>query len=112
MTSTVATGGFDEVFAPPDEELAVVPGLREAEFSSSTELRRVADEPSRDADLGGADCVGRCCTVVGGRESLDLTQTEFLENISEDAHDHDLPCLLTCTGVAFPRLVRSRASGS
>ena len=68
VTSTVAAGGFDEIFAPPDEELAVVPGLREAEFSSSTELRRVADEPSRDADLGGADCVGvRCCTVVVGR---------------------------------------------
>ena len=77
MTSTVATGGFDEVVAPPDGELPVAPGLRGAEFSSSTELRRVAEEPCRAADLVGADGEGRICSVVGGRESFDLRRPSF-----------------------------------
>jgi len=71
VTSTIATGGFDEVVAPPDGAL---PG---AEFSSSTELRRVAEEPCRAADLGGADGEGRICSVVGGRESFDLRRPSF-----------------------------------
>jgi hypothetical protein len=77
VTSTIATGGFDEVAAPPDGELPVAPGLRGAEFSSSTELRRVAEEPCRDADPGGAEGEGRICSGVGGRESFDLRRPSF-----------------------------------
>ena len=71
MTSTIATGGFDEVVAPPDGAL---PG---AECSSSTELRRVAEEPCRAADLGGADGEGCICSGVGGRDSFDLRRPSF-----------------------------------
>jgi len=77
VTSTIATGGFDEVVAPPDGELPVAPRRREAELPSSTEPRRVGEEPCRAADLGGASCEGRICSVVGGRESFDLRRPSF-----------------------------------
>src|SRR5688572_19070365 len=77
VTSTIATGGFEEVVAPPDGELPVAPRRREAELPSSTEPRRVGEEPCRAADLGGASCEGRICSVVGGRESFDLRRPSF-----------------------------------
>jgi len=101
VTSTIATGGFDEVVAPPDGAL---PG---AEFSSSTELRRVAEEPCRAADLGGADGEGRICSVVGGRESFDLRRPSF-SRIFPKMLMTKTSLVLTCTG-SLPRGLRARA---